>query len=73
MTSATRDMTYEETIKDINSTLGRIPGFMTFLPREKLVRDWPLWKALGELDFERACCLLCCDSMSETGSLIVSM
>lgn len=65
MISAISEMTYDETIEDIKNTCGRIPGFMNFLPREKLVRDWPSWKGLGEIDLERASCLLCTDTMSE--------
>ena len=35
---------YEETIKDIEATIGLVPGFMKALPKEVLVHDWQLWK-----------------------------
>jgi len=41
---------YEETLKDIESSLGIVPGFMKFLPPEVLVQEWPTFKKyiLGE-------------------------
>ncbi len=41
---------YEDTLKDIETTLGIVPGFMKALPADVLVRDWPLMKkyVLGE-------------------------
>ena len=58
---------YEETLKDIERTLGEIPGFMKVLPRDLLVRDWPLWKKdrPGELELERASYMLSTDEMYE--------
>jgi AhpD family alkylhydroperoxidase len=43
-------VTYEDTLKDIESTLGLVPGFMKGLPQDVLVQDWPLFKkySLGE-------------------------
>lgn len=35
---------YEDTLKDIETTLGIVPGFMRALPQDVLVHDWPLWK-----------------------------
>ena len=35
---------YEETIEDIEKTIGMVPGFMKALPEDVLVHDWPLWK-----------------------------
>ena len=35
---------YEETLKDIEITLGIVPGFMKAIPAEVLVSDWPLMK-----------------------------
>jgi AhpD family alkylhydroperoxidase len=37
-------MNYEETLKDINKTLGMVPGFMKELPQEVLVHEWVLFK-----------------------------
>ncbi len=36
--------TYEETLDDIEATLGIVPGFMRALPQDVLMHDWPLWK-----------------------------
>ena len=35
---------YEDTLKDIEKTLGIIPGFMKALPNDVLIHDWALWK-----------------------------
>lgn len=35
---------YENTLKDIEKTLGMVPGFMKALPKEVLVQEWPLFK-----------------------------
>jgi hypothetical protein len=63
MVTATREMTYEETIADIKNSLGHVPGFMKLMPTERLVREWPEWKCVGLLDIERASCLLCTDTV----------
>ncbi len=41
---------YEDTLKDIETSLGMVPGFMKALPPDVLARDWPLMKkyVLGE-------------------------
>ena len=41
---------YEETLKDIEASLGIVPDFMKALPEEVLMSDWPLMKkyVLGE-------------------------
>ena len=41
---------YEDTLKDIETTIGLVPGFMKALPEDVLVQDWPLFKkySLGE-------------------------
>lgn len=56
---------YEDTLNDIEKTLGAVPGLMKFFPKEKLVHDWPSWKSLGEIDLERARYLLSTDEMVE--------
>ncbi len=58
---------YENTLKDIENTLGMVPGFMKFFPRESLVKDWPSWKkeCCSEIYLERACYLLSEDGMLE--------
>ena len=41
---------YEDTLKDIKKAFGFVPGFMTGIPKDVLVQDWPLMKKyqLGE-------------------------
>ena len=41
---------YEDTLKDIEASLGIVPDFMKALPAEVLMSDWPLMKkyVLGE-------------------------
>ncbi len=64
MISATREATYEETIEDISMTFGRVPGFMAFMAKERLVREWPTLKNVSEIDLERASSLLCVEGLS---------
>lgn len=35
---------YQNTLKDIEKTLGVVPGFMKAIPKDVLVQDWPLMK-----------------------------
>ncbi len=35
---------YEDTLKDIETTLGLVPGFMKALAKDVLIQDWPLMK-----------------------------
>ena len=37
-------MDYEETLKDIEETIGTVPGFMKALPENVLIQEWPLFK-----------------------------
>ena len=37
-------MSYEETISEIEKTLGTVPGFMKDTPRDLLPQMWPLFK-----------------------------
>jgi AhpD family alkylhydroperoxidase len=40
---------YQDTLNDIQTTLGIVPGFMKALPEDVLVHAWPLFKkATGE-------------------------
>lgn len=41
---------YEDTLTDIQKSLGIVPGFMKALPNDVLIHDWPLFKkySLGE-------------------------
>ncbi len=35
---------YENTLKDIEKTIGIVPGFMKGLPKDVLIQEWPLFK-----------------------------
>ena len=35
---------YENTLKDIEKTMGIVPGFMKALPKDVLIQEWPLFK-----------------------------
>ncbi len=35
---------YEDTLKDIEKSMGIIPGFMKAIPKDVLIHDWPLMK-----------------------------
>jgi len=35
---------YQDTLRDIEKTIGLVPGFMKALPKEVLTHDWVLWK-----------------------------
>jgi len=35
---------YEDTLKDIEKTMGLVPGFMKAIPKDVLIQDWPLMK-----------------------------
>jgi AhpD family alkylhydroperoxidase len=41
---------YEDTLKDIEKNFGIVPGFMKAIPKDVLIKDWPLMKKyqLGE-------------------------
>lgn len=57
---------YEDTLNDIEKTLGAVPSLMKFFPKEKLVHDWPSWKSLGEIDLENVAefCIQCREATS---------
>jgi AhpD family alkylhydroperoxidase len=38
------NMSYEETVKDIENTFGMLPGFMRNTPKDILPQMWPLFK-----------------------------
>ncbi len=38
---------YEDTLKEIEASLGLVPGFMKALPEDVLLADWPLMKKYG--------------------------
>ncbi len=59
------DVSYEDTLEDIEKTLGSVPGFMKFFSKEVLVHNWSLWKRVDEINMERARYLLNTDEMLE--------
>jgi hypothetical protein len=59
------DVLYENTLGDIERTLGSVPGFMKIFPKGVLVHDWPSWKMVEEIDMERARYLLSTDELLE--------
>ena len=59
------DVLYENTLGDIGKLLGKVPGFMKFLPKKVLIHDLSSWKGIGEIDMERARFLLSTDEMPE--------
>ena len=48
--AATATGSYDETLTDIEETLGLVPGFMAAVPEDALVHEWPVFKqyTLGE-------------------------
>jgi len=59
------DMSYEDTLGDIEKTIGHVPVFMKFLPKKVLVHNWSSWKRVEEMNMERARYLLNTDEISE--------
>jgi hypothetical protein len=56
---------YEDTLCDVENIFGSVPNFMRFFPKEVLIRGWPMWKMVGDLDMERASYLLSTDRILE--------
>lgn len=50
--AVTTERTYDETLDDIEQTLGQVPGFMAALPEDDLVSEWPQFKkyTVGETE-----------------------
>jgi hypothetical protein len=59
------DVLYEDTLEDIEKTLGSVPVFMKFLPKKVLIHNWSSWKRVEEINMERARYLLNTDEMLE--------
>jgi len=57
------DVSYADTLEDIETTIGSVPVFMKFLPKKALIHDWSSWKMVEEIDLERARYLLNTDEM----------
>lgn len=63
--NARLDVLYENTLEDMENTLGQVPVFMKFLPKKVLIHNWSLWKRVEEMNMERARYLLNTDEMLE--------
>ena len=59
------DMLYEETLVDIEKTMGLVPVFMTSLPKKVLIHNWSSQKMVEEINMERTRFLLSTDEMLE--------
>lgn len=58
-------MLYEETLEDIEMTMGYVPVFMRYLPKKALINNWSSWKIVDEINMERARYLQNTDEMLE--------
>jgi hypothetical protein len=59
------DVSYEDTLEDIEKTMGSVPVSMKFLPKKVLIHNWSSWKMVEEINMERARYLLSTDEMLE--------
>ncbi|MFZ2411672.1 MAG: hypothetical protein WAW23_08895 [Candidatus Methanoperedens sp.] len=59
------NMLYEETLEDIEMTMGSVPVFMRYLPKKALINNWSSWKIVDEINMERARYLQNTDEMLE--------
>ncbi len=59
------DVSYEDTIEDMEKTMGCVPVFMRSLPKKVLIHNWSSWKMVDEINMERARYLLNTDEMLE--------
>lgn len=57
------DMSYKDTLGDIEMTMGSVPVFMRSLPKKALIHNWSSWKMVDEMNMERARYLLNTDEM----------
>ena len=63
--NANIDVSYEDTLEDIEKTMGSVPVFMKYLPKKVLIHNWSSWKMVDEMNMERARYLLSTDEMLE--------
>ena|SRR3990170_8337212 len=59
------DVSYEDTIEDMEKTMEYVPVFMRSLPKKVLIHNWSSWKMVDEINMERARYLLSTDEMLE--------
>jgi len=56
---------YEDTLEDIEKTMGSVHVFMRSLPKKGLTNNWSSWKKVDEINMERARYLLSTDEILE--------
>ncbi len=59
------DVLYEDTLEDMEKTMGSVPVFMRSLPKKVLIHNWSSWKMVDEINMERARYLLSTDEILE--------
>ncbi len=59
------DVSYGDTLEDIEKTMGSVPVFMRSLPKKVLIHNWSSWKMVDEINMERARYLLSTDETLE--------
>jgi hypothetical protein len=59
------DVLYEDTLENMEKTLGVVPVFMKLLPKKVLINNWSSWKRVDEINMERARYLLNTDELLE--------
>jgi hypothetical protein len=59
------DTSYEDTLEDMEKTMGYVPVFMRSLPKKVLIHNWSSWKMVDEINMERARYMLSTDEMLE--------
>ncbi|MCL7413800.1 MAG: hypothetical protein M8353_09320 [ANME-2 cluster archaeon] len=57
------DVSYEDTLEDIEKSMGSVPVFMRYLPKKELMHNWSSWKMVDEINMERARYLLSTDEI----------
>ncbi len=60
-----RDSSYEDTLEEMETTMGSVPVFMRFLPKTEFIHNWSSWKMVDEMNMERARYLLNTDEILE--------
>ena len=59
------DVSYEDTLENIEKTMGSVHVFMRSLPKKGLTHNWSSWKKVDEINMERARYLLSTDEILE--------
>jgi hypothetical protein len=59
------DVSYEDTLEDIEMMMEYVPVFLRYLPKKILTHNWSSWKMVDEINMERARYLLSTDEILE--------